>query len=188
MVIKRSTGLLFGVAIALVAAVGILEANRQQQPQDSVLYDFTEAEVTALTVRREDLTLEFAKADDGWQMSEPEAAPADPAAVAFLLNLLTTDPITETISVLPEKLDTYGLDTPSATLELVANQQNYQLRVGDDDFSGSSVYVTTETPEADAPLSVHAVPIGTETGIQRPLAEWLATPETDSDDSDAAEP
>lgn len=139
------------------------------------LYSFTETDVSEFTLEREDETLSFIKANDAWQMTAPDEALADPSSVAFLLNIITSDTIKETISTTPDQLVTYGLDTPTATIQLIVDEESHTLTVGDEDFSGTSLYVMTTNDIADSnPVDVYLIPKGLENGIERPVSDWLA--------------
>lgn len=189
MKLQRSTGVLLGVAIALVATVAIIETTKKNSPKSGdALYSFAEADVDAFTITREDTTLAFEKTDDIWQMTEPQEAPADPAAIAFLLNIITTDPIKETIVINADQLDDYGLGDPRATVDMTVADETYSLALGDEDFSGSLLYVmTTEiTPESE-PGELYLMPQNLQSGIGRRIDEWLAAEESEEIVDDATE-
>lgn len=190
MKLQRSTGILLGVAIALVSTVAIIETNKNSQTDSGeALYDFAEADVDTLTIKRDDATLSFAKTDDTWQMTEPENAPADPSAIAFLLNIITTDPIQETIAVSPGQLADYGLDDPTATVDMTVAEESHTLSIGDEDFSGTSLYTTTVPNTADLEfVNVYLMPKGLSTGLELPVEGWIlseekSTSETADDES-----
>ena len=182
MKLQRSTGILLGVAIALAAAVALFETQKDTTESSDTLYSFAETDVSAFTIEQDDSTLAFEKADDIWQMTEPETAAADPSTIAFLLNIVTTSAIQDTITASPDELDTYGLDTPTATVQLTVDDADYTLTVGDEDFSGSSLYVMTIDSDTDiVPSEVHIIANEFTNGIDRPLDDWIL------DDSENAE-
>lgn len=175
MKLQRSTGILLGVAIALATTVAIFETQKENQPsQGETLYNFVEADVSSLTLERQNETLTFAKTDNTWKMTEPEEATADPSSIAFLLNTITSDTIKETITATPSQLNAYGLADPVATIRLTANEKNYMLSLGSEDFSGTSLYVMTadKSLETDS-VDVYLVPKGIENGIERSVDEWM---------------
>ena len=191
MELQRSTGILLGVAIASVATVAIVETTKTSRPsQGDTLYGFSEDEVSAFTIKREDTTVAFTKTDDTWQMTKPEAAPAAPSSVAFLLNIITTDTIKESITATPEKLNDYGLEEPMAVVELTVNEDKYTLAVGDEDFSGTSLYVmTTDTEQSVSDSAeIYLMPKELENGIERPVADWLLSDEDDNQADNGQEP
>ena len=188
MKLQRSTGILLGVAIALAATVTIIETRKGTQSSDSkTLYGFTEADVSSFAINLDGSRLAFAKSDDDtWQMTEPESAPADPSAIAFLLNIITSDTVKETVTVNPNQLDTYGLDDPTAIVDLMVNEENHTLTVGDEDFSETSLYVMTEPAVAAADsVDIYLIPSRLESGLERPQDEWLLA---DAEEDAAAEP
>lgn len=188
MKLQRSTGILLGVAIALAATVTIIETRKGTQSSDSkTLYGFTEADVSSFAINLDGSRLAFAKTDDDtWQMTEPESAPADPSAIAFLLNIITSDTVKETVTVNPNQLDTYGLDDPTAIVDLMVNEENHTLTVGDEDFSETSLYVMTEPAIAAADsVDIYLIPSRLESGLERPQDEWLLA---DAEEDAAAEP
>ena len=186
MKIQRSTGILVGVAIALTATVAIIETQTGKEfSNDDTLFDFAEADVSAFMVEREDETLAFTKVDNSWQMTEPEETSADPASVAFLLNIITNDTVKETLTTSSDQLNTYGLDNPKATVNLTVDSKDYILAIGDEDFSGTSVYVMTTLDVTESnPVEVFLIPQGIENGIERPVDDWIAKSENDSTNSD----
>ncbi len=193
MKLQRSTGILLGVAIASVATVAIVETTKTNRPsQGDTLYNFSENEVSAFTIKREGTTLAFTKTDDTWQMTTPETAPADPSSVAFLLNIITTDTIKESIKATPEQLSDYGLENSTAVVELTVNEDKHTLAVGDEDFSGTSLYVLktdAEQPVSDSDsVELYLIPKELENGIERPIDEWLLSDENDAPADNDQEP
>ncbi|MBE9065116.1 DUF4340 domain-containing protein [Leptolyngbya cf. ectocarpi LEGE 11479] len=179
MKLNRSTVGLLGVAIALVAAVSIFETTKNTQPESGdTLYEFTEGDVTTFSIDREETPLAFAKADDTWQMTEPQDVPADPSSIAFLLNIITSDTITETITATADQLDNYGLGDPNAVVSMTVGEEEYTLAVGGEDFSGTSLYTMTVDESTDTEsVDVYLMPNSLSTGLERPLEEWILQPE-----------
>lgn len=175
MKLKRSTGALLGVAIALVTTVAIIETNKSTQSDTGkTLYEFTEGDVNAFTINRNNATLSFAKNNDTWQMTEPQNAPADPSSIAFLLNIITSDTIQETIIADSSQLDNYGLESPTANVKLITDQSNHTLVMGEEDFSGTSRYVmTTDDVVETDPVEIYLISKDLENGIERPIDDWM---------------
>ncbi|MBX2865448.1 MAG: DUF4340 domain-containing protein [Leptolyngbyaceae cyanobacterium MAG.088] len=186
MKLQRSTAMLLGVAISLVTIVTIVETQKDTQiSKGERLYTFTEADISAFTLERDDETLSFTKADNTWQMTEPEKAAAAPSSVAFLLNIITSDSIQETITTTPNQLETYGLDQPTATIQLTVDNENYKLSVGNEDFSGTSLYVMTSHEVVEPnPVDIYLMPKELENGIERSVNEWIAQDENNANDID----
>ncbi|MEM1239020.1 MAG: DUF4340 domain-containing protein [Cyanobacteria bacterium P01_H01_bin.26] len=178
MKLQRSTGILLGVAIALVAAVVTIEITQNSQPDSGdTLYSFTESDVTAFTINRDNTAMSFIKTDDTWHMEKPRTALADPSAVAFLLNIITSNAIEETFTTTPEQLDEYGLDTPVATLELTVEEESHALFIGEEDFSDTSLYVMTANPTESDPVEIHLISKDLENGFERPVNDWILSQE-----------
>jgi hypothetical protein len=161
----------------------------KQAGAGELIFSFGEADVEGITLQRPDGTLVFSKAAEGtWQMTKPQAAPAESGAIAFLLTQLT-NPATRTLNVEASTLKDFGLAQPDTTITLLAKGQSYELAVGITDFSGDKLYVrATETQSAtsDAAASdstdaaadavkVYVVSGGLENAINRPTTGWLAT-------------
>ena len=187
--IQRSTGILLGVAISLTATIAIVETQRSQQSNGGdTLFDFAEADVSAFIVERDGETLAFTKIDNSWQMTEPEETLADPSSVAFLLNIITNDTVSETLTISSNELATYGLETPKAMVSLSVDGKDHILTVGDADFSGTSLYVMTASDVTESePVKVLLIPQGIENGIERPVDDWIAKSENESASPDAAD-
>ena len=186
MKLQRSTGILLGVAIALVATVTLIETqNGDQNESGRTLYDFAEADVSEFRIERENTTLAFSNINNTWYIDEPESGPAEPSAIAFLLNILTSTPITETLTVKPDDLATFGLDAPTATIELTTfDQVEHNLTVGDADFSNTSLYVMKPKNETDnQSIEVHLISSDLENGLTRPTNEWILDDEENIDTS-----
>ena len=183
MKLQRSTGVLLGVAIALVTTVAIIETTKNSQTNDDqTLYDFTEGDINAFTINHENTTLSFSKTSDGaWQMNEPQDVEADPSSIDFLLNIITSDTIKETINTDSEQLADYGLADPTARIELTVDEEQYTLAVGDEDFSGTSLYVTKAANDTSSEaIEVYLMPNGLENAIERPLDDWIINEQDDT--------
>jgi hypothetical protein len=188
---QRSTLILVGVAFLLGAGVLIAESQRSQSPSPTAetsstapIFTFDESDVVALTVDRGDETLVFEQDGDGnWQMLEPQAALAEPGAVAFLLSRLTVDSALQTVTMTADQVTDFGLDVPlgiaTVTLE---DGTEHELILGGPDFSGNANYAVIDPdpwpPEAGTEYSVLVVSRDVANGINRPLEEWLMPVET----------
>ncbi|NEP15565.1 MAG: DUF4340 domain-containing protein [Leptolyngbya sp. SIO4C1] len=183
---QRSTWILLVVAIALGGGVLLYENQRGQEAGEATRTDaiapFEESAVQQLRIERSGETIAFEKDEAGdWRMTEPQQQPAEPAAIAYLLNILTNEPA-QPISAAAADLEPFGLAEPAATLALtLTDESTYSLAVGDTDFSGNSRYVRPLTAEAPADtetvgaetVEVYLVSGGLSNGIERPLEEWL---------------
>ncbi|MGP1373481.1 MAG: DUF4340 domain-containing protein [Almyronema sp.] len=199
MKLQRSTVILLLVALGLGGVVLISELQRpaddtetltQTQSSDR-LFEFEEADVQTLVVTTEDTTLRFERDEaDVWQMLEPETAPAEPAAIAFLLNLLRTESAQQTTTLTPANQAEFGLASPTATIEFtLADETTHTLVLGGEDFSGGAVYAlidpeTVPLPDDADEVEVQVVPIDFVNAVNRPIEEWqIATAPPDSEAS-----
>lgn len=205
--LKRGTVLLLLGAIALGGGVLLLESQQRPTANEQAnetgtdtlstsasdldtegdkapILPFAEEDVESLTIERSDGTLAFSKSADGtWQMTKPEQKLAESGAIAFLLDQLTS-PAVRSLSVEPSTLSDFGLDSPNATVTLVANGSTYQLAIGGDDFTGDKLYAqTTEAqttepkPKSSDSVEIYLVSGGLKNAISRPTPEWLAVTE-----------
>lgn len=197
---QRNTVILVSVAAVLSVVVLISEAQRSRTgglnetgevANRDRLFSFEESDVTQLTVEQGGQTLVFERDDnDTWQMLEPEAVLAEQAAIAFLLNLVTTSGPSRVFTIEPAEQDNFGLDAPTATITLtLASGDTHMLLLGAADFSGGSVYAVADTDlaakaAAEEDIEVEVIPVDFVNAVTRELSEWQAT----VDEPDAEEP
>ena len=208
-ILNRGTLILMGCAIAFTGAVLLLEnrlkaedsassdaeselVSNANQETGKLMFPFAEADVESFKLSRPNETLAFSKDQNGfWQMSSPQAAPAEEGAIAFLLSQLTSTSA-RSLEVAPDTLERFGLAEPEASIELVANGQPYQFLVGDADFTGDRRYVRAIATEADNKetaenIEIHLVSGNITNAVNRSTAEWLASsPEPEKGDSSKA--
>ena len=197
---QRNTVILVSVAAILSVAVLISEAQRSRTNNPSGisevapgdrLFSFEEADITQLTIEKDAQTLVFERDDNSnWQMLEPEAILAEQAAIAFLLNLVTTSGPSSVFSIEPDEQSDFGLDAPTAIITLtLASGDSHTLLLGAADFSGGSLYAVVD-PDleniASTAIEVEVVPIDFVNAVTRPLDEWQATVEAPAPDGDNA--
>lgn len=201
MKLQRSTVILVGLALILGAGVLIVEGQKQspedateaQSPGKNSLYDFSEEDVTGLTVTRQGETLEFQRDEGGtWRMVQPETGPAEPAAIAFLLSRILTDTPAQEITITPDQQTEFGFDRPTGQVQITLKDGTvHQVVLGADDFSGSSLYVlkdpeTVPLPEDAGETTVYVVSKDLASGVDRPLAEWQVTSDETSQAGESA--
>ncbi len=115
-----------------------------------------------------------------WAMTAPDAAVANDASIAYLLNLFATGKRQQTITVPAARKAEFGLDTPTAIAEVkLANQQIHRLILGKPNFNHSALYAQVDPPaQSSNDLSIALVSTDFENAVKRPLAEWKEkTPE-----------
>lgn len=201
MKLQTTTIALVLLALGLGGVVLVSELRSPEQGQEQAsgqrIFNFEESQVQAFTVKTGGQTLEFVKADSAktsqptpkaaespkptpkWQLQAPVKAPADDASVAYLLNLLATGRSDRTLKVPAAQKAEFGLDQPSATIEVkLQNQQTHRLVLGKPDFNGSFLYAQADPP-ATTPAEISVLLVSTDfnNAVNRPLSEWQAKPE-----------
>jgi hypothetical protein len=193
------------IAIALILGGGVLVAENRRNPQQaavdqaegasSPVFTFDEAAVTALHIETDGQAVTFERDDDGfWQMTEPESGPAEEAAIAFLLSRLTTDGLTQTLTMAETDQEAFGLAVPFATVDLtLADGTTHQLILGGADFSGQNSYALVDPDTFPIPEGAEAVPVALvsqdiRNGVDRPLVEWQAVTDPPAGEDSGAIP
>lgn len=185
MVLKRNTVVLLVVAVVLGVGVYWWEQQRNAQEQSAPtattpgtpIFDFQEDQVQAITITTSKQTLKIVRQagqSPVWQMQAPYKGSADPAAVAYLLNLLTTGRSDRTLAVPADQRQEYGLTKPTATVEVtLSTAQKHQLVLGKFNFNQSYLYAQVNPSTApQSTLDVLLVPTALESAVNRPLNEW----------------
>ncbi|MER3478779.1 MAG: hypothetical protein C4287_22875, partial [Leptolyngbya sp. ERB_1_2] len=160
------------------------EAKSDEKP----LFNFKEQDVQAFTVQTAKQTVAFEKTalsvplnqkdskinSSPWLMKQPEVAPADEGAIAFLLNFLATGKSDRAFNVPAARKAEFGLDQPSATVDVkLSNQQSHRLVIGKPNFNRNFVYALTDPPaDPNQDLPVLLIPINFQNAVDRPLNEW----------------
>lgn len=183
---KPVTLILVAIAAVLGGIVYLAERRSASQVEaesaQQDLFDFEEAEVQALTIRTAEQSLAFKKQGDRWQLISPEAAPANQAAVAYLLNLMATGSSERLLNVDAKERSQFGLDLPLASINVqLKNRQTYTLILGDYDFNRSFLYAQTNPAITDSgTLDVMLVAVEFENAVERSLDEWTADGDADT--------
>ncbi|NJR67489.1 MAG: DUF4340 domain-containing protein [Synechococcales cyanobacterium CRU_2_2] len=199
MKVQRNTFLLVLVATLGMGAFFVSEVILAPKPEqadvaDGNLFAFEEAEIQAIQIQRPDLTLAFEKRDSppegesDWRMTKPETIQASDGAVAFLLNLLATGNVQQTLEVAGDRKAEFGFDQPAIVNVTLANGKEHVLVLGQANFDRSAFYALTDTPPNAPTLSVRLVSIDFEPAINRPLEEWKYTAELKLPDPPTPDP
>jgi hypothetical protein len=108
---------------------------------------------------------------------------ANEAYVSFLLNLMISEQHEEQFTIAPEDKDRYGLEEPSATVEVTLKDgTSHRLILGDRDSLDRYLYAIADPPSEDAEeMTVLAVSTNFENGVDRPLSEWKAQEEEETE-------
>ncbi|MGD1908123.1 MAG: DUF4340 domain-containing protein [Leptolyngbyaceae cyanobacterium] len=202
MALKKNTIVLVAIALVLGGAVIIME-SRQPSPtatetdgEAGPIFDFLETDVTGLHIETQTQEVTFERDDLGfWQMTAPESAPAEEAAIAFLLSRLNTDGLRRTITVDAAEMPDFGLDVPLATVDItLADGTTHLFVLGDPDFSGSDYYALVDPESIPLPEDAGEVAALVVSGdllnaVERPLEEWqVADPASTPTDSPTSTP
>jgi hypothetical protein len=188
MKIKSSTLAMLAIATLTAGVVYFWDSNQTQQTKTAeekksgtALFQFKEADIAQLNIRTNEQTVELARTDNGWQIKAPKPGPADDATVSFLLNLLVTGKSERSLEASPSDLKTFGLEPPSATLDIqLKNQTAHQLLLGGQNFNQSARYARID-PVATKPgqkPTVMLVPNNFLDALNRPLSDWQAKPKS----------
>lgn len=174
---RTSLALVF-TALALGSFVYYTESRKtsqidQAKPDGKPLFNFKEQEVQAFTVQTSKQTLKFEKTPS-WTLKKPEVAVANESSIAFLLNLLASGKSDRSFSVPAARKSEFGLDQPSATVDVkLSNQQSHRLVIGKPNFNRNFVYALADpSANTNQDLSVLLVPISFQNAVDRPLNEW----------------
>ena len=179
-------------ALLLGGYVYFSELKKQPQPQTTQpeakpIFAFKEADVQSFIVQTARQTLRFEQmpiaALSGqkelsqttlWQMVAPEKTTADPATVAFLLNLIVTATSDRALLTPITRQAEFGLNPPIATIEVkLANQQSHRLLLGKPNFNHQFLYAVADPiVNSSQDLAVLQVAINFQNAIDRPLSEW----------------
>lgn len=119
-----------------------------------------------------------------------ERQPASDAAVAFLLNQLTTGQRDREVTVAAADLGQFGLDNPAATVTLTLQDgKTHTLLVGNASFDDRFLYSRIDPQGEPRDIAIALIPKDLEFAINRPLAEWKAeAPAAESSPSPEASP
>lgn len=145
---RRSRHLLAAIAAAAALAAAVaLQLHHERAALPQALTPIDTATVSTVTVRcRGCVTRRFEKTRDGWQMREPYALPADPAAVEKLLAIAGI-PVRTWYA--QDALDPTRLGLEPALIELQLD--TVVIRIGTTDVIDSDRYLRVDGRIARAP-------------------------------------
>lgn len=139
----RSTLLLALLALALGAYVVFVEFERAAiEDEKETLLTFLPGDVTTVKLTYPDGEISVERSGDGWQLTAPIDSRADNATVDGLIRAVADCEVKKTLEDASQDLSVYGLDQPSATVELtLADGALPAVRVGKTSPIGQSTYV-----------------------------------------------
>jgi hypothetical protein len=182
MKLQKTTWILVTAAILLGGVVYFHEIQGKPQREEiqeeqNKIFNFQANDIQILTIKTKQQTIEFERTKEPnkvWQMKQPENVPANDAVVSFLLNLLVSGKSDRSFTIPLRKLQDYGLDNPSVTIEIqLKNQQIHQLILGSPDFKGEFLYAQIDPPvKPDKEIKVSLVSQEFITAVEKKLEEW----------------
>jgi Domain of unknown function (DUF4340) len=143
---KRSTGIVFLLALALAAFVYFYEVKRKPASEASSAsskpaFTLTSTDVKQIKIQRAGTAMNFERRSDGWYMTQPRSQRAEGSALDGLASELSFVTVDRTFPATPDSLNSFGLKDPAVTVDFTLNNgASHQLRLGSKDFSASSVY------------------------------------------------
>jgi uncharacterized protein DUF4340 len=144
---KRSTGIVFLLALALAAFVYFYEVKRKPASEASSesskpTFSLTSTDVKQIKIQRAGTIMNFERKSDGWYMTQPRSLRAEGSTLDGLANTLSSVNVDRTFPATPDSLSSFGLKDPTVTLDFTLNNgTSHELRFGSKDFSASSIYV-----------------------------------------------
>ena len=143
---KRSTGIVFLLALALAAFVYFYDlkhkpASEASSEPSKPAFTLTSGDVKQIKIQRAGTAMSFERKSDGWYMTQPRAQRAESSALDGLASTLSFVTVDRTFPNTPESLNSFGLKDPTVTLDFTLNNgTSHELRFGSKDFSAASVY------------------------------------------------
>jgi len=144
---KRSTGIVFLVALALAAFVYFYDVRRKPASEASSessskpAFSLNSADVKQIKIQRAGTAMDFERKSDGWYMTAPRSLRADGSALDGITSTLSSVSVDRTFPATPDSLNSFGLKDPAVTVNFTLNNgTSHQLRFGSKDFSSSSIY------------------------------------------------
>ena len=148
---KRSTGIVFLVAVILAAFVYFYDVKRKPATEASseaskpAFTSITSTDVKQIKIQRAGMTMDFERKSDGWYMTQPKPVRADGSALDGLASEFSYTNVDRTFPNTPDNLNSFGLKDPSVTVNFTLNNgASHELRFGSKDFSASSIYALVD--------------------------------------------
>jgi hypothetical protein len=156
---KKSTGIIFLVAVALAAFVYFYELKHTpstETPGDTSKPAFSALnsdDIAGLTLDRAGTSVVFERRKDDWYIVQPIATKADQSRLAGITSQISSLRTDRSFTATPEQVASFGLDHPAVTLSFtMKNGTKHKLRLGGKDFSGSSIYLLTDDDDKNVSL------------------------------------
>jgi hypothetical protein len=173
--IKRPTLIVLICAVALGAAVYFFDWKRgsDKKPADASkpAFSIAASDVTSFTLAHPtnagDKPIRFERRSGIWEIVQPIETQADQATAEGIVDQLAGARIAQTEPGGADRRKVYGLDPPSASLEFqLQNGSKHTLLIGNNDFTGTSVYTII-----DGGPNVALLPQTLSTSASKPLED-----------------
>lgn len=121
----RRVAVYWALALAVAAELALTLHARESSTQSAApvaapIVDAAPASVDALKTETRSGTLELRKQAGRWRVESPPGVTVSSDLVAAFIDTLTTIPPIEILADAPDRLPSYGLEPPLATVELAA--------------------------------------------------------------------
>jgi Domain of unknown function (DUF4340) len=143
---KRSTGIVFLIAVVLAAFVYFYDVKRKPASDTSSAsskpaFSLTSTDVKQIKIQRSGSAMNFERKSDGWYMTQPRPLRAESSALDGIASELSFVSVDRTFPATADNLNSFGLKDPTLTLDFTLNNgTSHELRFGSKDFSASSIY------------------------------------------------
>ncbi|MDY6785680.1 MAG: DUF4340 domain-containing protein [Cyanobacteriota bacterium] len=199
MKLQRTTWILLATALTLGSFVYLAEftgSSRREAAElgEQKLFELSEEQIEGVEIARPEQKLRFertGKAQQPWQMKQPENVPASEPQIVFLLNLIVEGKSDRAFKVARSRLSEYGLDQPTAEIAIgvKGKEQPHTLLLGKPNFDEKFLYARVDPPDkAEKEVEVVLVPIDFRYAVERDLEDWKEDKEKDSEDNPNPDP
>jgi hypothetical protein len=191
MKLPASTWILILLALGLGGFVYYQEVYRSNQlaidrSANNKLFDLKKEDIEKIAIVLPKQTIELEKTArdiDPWQLKKPNDVVANTGIVVFLVDLLVNTKRDRKIDVAPIQLVEYGLDKPTAKLEIRGqNDQKYELNLGRISFDEQFIYglIPNRNNSSDK-VQVLLLPKNFRDAVMRDPREWKNKDLTEED-------
>ncbi len=186
MKLNPNTIFLLIVALSLTGAVVFSEIRRDgfilttdntQETEIPLIFPFPREAVKKIDLTIDDNRISFAKTGNNpypWMMITPEKTKASDAAIAFLLNLLTSADKKIELLATDNLRQEYGINdnSPMITITL-EGRDRYQIILGNPNFDDTQIYAEVIFPEKDKiPAQIYLISKSFQYALLRDFEEW----------------
>lgn len=119
------------------------QSNKEQDEIMEPVFNIASEDVTEISYTHEGEELTFLKEEDVWKYKEDTSLTISQTPLTAMVSALTQMEQQEKIETVAELAD-YGLEEPEKEITFVANDQTYEVLVGDHNDMTSVYYVTTD--------------------------------------------